>query len=110
MLNWAQVVATKTSGDFGIEALISGKPVIGLGEWGKHEGFIRQIIEDYEGLIKIKDFRSAGQVLNNLYRTNLLYLRVKQLWKRLDDNPPFDPNWAENVVKYLELCIHNRVV
>ena len=102
LLNWAQIVCTKTSGDFGIESLIAGKLTVSLGEWGRHEKDIKTIIEASGGLINIKDLSGTGAVLSSLYKKGQLLAQVRRLWRNLDRKPPFNDNWKNSVNSALQ--------
>ncbi len=92
-LNDAQVVFTKTSGDFGIEAFAGGKLLVSLGEWGRHEKDIKRLTERYGGLIPIKDFRNAGRTIQQLFEKDQLFAQVRDFWERLDNQPFFALDW-----------------
>ncbi len=97
IFNWAHVVASKPSGDVGLEALLSGKIFIPFRNLAEHEMKIRNIIQSMGAVFDIDDLSNIGIALRKSYARGELLQQAKKLQINLKNNPPFPRNWQQEV-------------
>jgi hypothetical protein len=97
VLRWGQVIATKPSGDIGIEApLMAGKPTVVLEPLGDHEAKIHNMIKSIGGEIEINDLRTIGDRLRTDYTQKYLLEQARRQRRNILSSPPIPLNWQEN--------------
>lgn len=106
ILNWAQIVCTKPSGDFGIESLLANKLVVAFANWGKHEANIRKIISSSLALVNVPDLNYIGDALHKKYQSNEFSIQAQKVFASLKMLPPFvgdnsSAGWKDNLKEAL---------
>lgn len=102
IFNWADVVGTKSSGDIGLEALVSGKIIIPFRNLAEHEGKIRAIIQRMGAIFEVKDLSKVGTRLRRSYARGELLSQATNLQINLRNNPPFPRDWQQKVANALD--------